>query len=157
MEEKETMILNYVGTGEFDMPAYQDENGHYWVNINLMLSNPNGLHSTTNNEIDGEPDRPFLETYPNETVEFIGEPDPRERMYQGDYRMLSRLQSDVKYYLGAGNRYAGHLYYEDPKKHIEEMRNLYDKFPEDLKPQWCTAEMLDEYEAQMVNNCDKAS
>lgn len=67
-----------------------------------------------------------------------------------DYMMLSRLESDCKYYLGYGNRYKHHLYYHDEQKHIDEMKKLYNKFPADKKPEWLTWSQILEYEKLMM-------
>ena len=64
--------------------------------------------------------------------------------------MLSRLESDCKYYLGYGGRYKGHLYYKEEQKHINEMKKLYNSFPDDKKPEWLTMNQVLEYEKMMV-------
>lgn len=46
-------------------------------------------------------------------------------MSEFNYRMLSRLQTDCRYYLGNGNRNKKHLYYGDEQKHIDKMKKLY--------------------------------
>jgi NAD(P)H-flavin reductase len=66
--------------------------------------------------------------------------------------MLSRLESDCKYYLGYGNRYKKHLYYLDEQEHIDEMKKLYNSFPDDEKPQWISYDKILEYEKLMVCN-----
>ena len=66
------------------------------------------------------------------------------------YMMLSRLESDCKYYLGYGNRYTGCLYYKDEKEHIEAMKEIYNNFPKDMKPEWLTYEQILSYEKEMV-------
>ena len=72
------------------------------------------------------------------------------KAFEFEYRMLGRLQQDCEYYLGAGGKDAEHaLYYHDEKRHIEEMKNLYDKVP--IKPEWLSEEKLKEYEKLLLN------
>ena len=67
---------------------------------------------------------------------------------QFEYMMLSRLQSDCDYYLGHGGRDANHsLWAQDEQKQIDKMRELYDELL--IKPEWITAEQIDEYAAKM--------
>ena len=63
------------------------------------------------------------------------------------YMMLSRLQSDVNYFLGNGNRHEPNLWTHNKEEHIELMYKLWDSLPE--KPEWLTREQLDEYAKQM--------
>lgn len=63
------------------------------------------------------------------------------------YRMLSRMQSDCKYYLGYGNRHTKHLWAQDERLQIDLMREIYDFLPE--KPEWITLEEISEYESEM--------
>ena len=67
---------------------------------------------------------------------------------QFKYMMLSRMQSDCKYYLGHGNRNEKDLWAKDPAVHIAIMKELYDSVPEE--PQWLTREELESYEKEMV-------
>ena len=67
------------------------------------------------------------------------------------YMMLSRMKQDCDYYLGYGNRYANHLWAGDEKAQIENMKALWNSFPEEDKPEWLTWEELLEYEKKM---CD---
>ena len=63
------------------------------------------------------------------------------------YMLLSRLESDVKYYLGNGNRYAPDLWAKEESRHIDLMYRLWDSFKE--KPEWLTREQIDVYAKQM--------
>ena len=69
----------------------------------------------------------------------------------GDYMLLSRLKDDCEYYLGFGNRDAKHaLWARDEQKHIDKMRELYDKV--NPKPEWLTIEQINEYAKNMEVN-----
>lgn len=72
-------------------------------------------------------------------------------MKEFDYMFLDRLKSDCNYYLGNGGRYAKNLYYGDEKEHINKMKELYNKFPDNEKPEWLTHEDILAYEKSMLN------
>lgn len=64
------------------------------------------------------------------------------------YMMLSRLQSDCKYVLGAAEGNTRHLWVKDDiKTHCALMRELYNSLPE--KPDWISLEDIDNYEKEM--------
>ena len=65
-----------------------------------------------------------------------------------DYQLLSRLKADCDYYLGVGGRSDKHLWADSADEQIAKMRELYDKLPD--KPEWLTAQQLDEYARRMV-------
>lgn len=65
------------------------------------------------------------------------------------YQMLSRLQSDCNYYLGNGGRSKNALWAEDEKGQIEVMKELWNSFADDDKPEWLTWEDILNYEIQM--------
>jgi hypothetical protein len=65
------------------------------------------------------------------------------------YMLLGRLEADCRYYLGNGNRYAGHLWARSVGTHLECMRLLYDSFPESERPEWLTREQIEDYEKEM--------
>lgn len=66
-----------------------------------------------------------------------------------DYMMLDRLRSDCDYFLSNGNGYLGYLYYKDIDKHIEEMKEIYNSFSEDEKPEWISLEDIENYKEKM--------
>jgi hypothetical protein len=65
------------------------------------------------------------------------------------YMLLGRLESDCKYFLGAGGRYEKALWSGSIQDHIEDMTALYNSFSDDKKPEWITLEKIKEYEKQM--------
>lgn len=66
------------------------------------------------------------------------------------YMMLSRLQSDCKYVLGAAEGNTRHLWVKDDiKTHCALMRELYNSLPK--KPDWISLEDIDNYEKEMLN------
>lgn len=76
-------------------------------------------------------------------------PTPEEKHI---YMMLSRLQMDCDYYLGWGNRNAKHLWANDEREQINEMKALWNKLDNDKKPTWLTMETILNYEKQMLEN-----
>ena len=70
------------------------------------------------------------------------------------YSLLSRLESDCKYFLGNGNRNERHLWAGNVEKQIAKMRELYNSFAEDEKPEWLTLEQINDYERRMLSNED---
>ena len=66
------------------------------------------------------------------------------------YQLLSRLKMDCDYYLGYGNRYAGHLYFKTEMEHMTYMKAIWESFPKNEKPEWLTWENLMEYEKDMT-------
>lgn len=141
------MKLIYSGIDDWNRPTFEVENtGTYVKDINcgnkpmfLCWSNPK-------NDPNGEADYPF----DSEDIELIGyDPDYKELSIQ--YMFLDRLRSDCEYYLGYGDRSPRYLHEQDERLHIEEMKRIYDLFPDDMKPEWLSLEDIEEYERKM---CD---
>lgn len=81
-----------------------------------------------------------------------------EKDYTFDYSFLSRLKSDCKYVIDhqiSNPRWS--LWGITVEKHIEEMRKVYNSFPDDKKPQWITMDDIDNFEKEMLSlvNGDK--
>ncbi len=142
-----TITLKFTGHRDFSGDkVYQDAEGIYFskddyndiIYIGKYIDNdPYGSVKTLNKYKDVEFITTGDENLPTEAERF-------------DYMMLSRLESDCKYYLGYGNRYTEHLYYKDEQRHIDEMKKLYNSFPEDQKPEWLTWEQILNYEKAMI-------
>lgn len=67
-----------------------------------------------------------------------------------NYQLLGRLEQDCIYYLGYGNRNKSQLWALDEQEQIKTMKDLYDSFPEDKKPNWITLAKIREYESKMI-------
>jgi len=50
--------LRFIGVDGWDRPVYRDESGRLWKDVNLGDGEPY-LHSSSDNEFDGEPDMPI--------------------------------------------------------------------------------------------------
>lgn len=71
------------------------------------------------------------------------------------YMMLDMMKQDCNYYLGNGNKLKKVLWANDEKEHIENMKALWNSFPENEKPEWLTIEQIEEYEKEMTEPREK--
>ena len=76
--------------------------------------------------------------------------DHTENHEKFNNQLLDRLRCDCEYYLGFGNRNKKHLWALDEEDHIASMKELYNKIPENKKPEWLKYEDILEYEKQMI-------
>jgi len=67
-----------------------------------------------------------------------------------NYMMLSRLESDILFYLGFGNKNPKHLWAGNEIEQIKEMKKLYRSFPINQKPQWINMGKILKYE-KLIN------
>ena len=81
--------------------------------------------------------------------------EPTEQDTSFSYQLLSRLQSDCEYFLGAGQGHEKHLWAGNVKNQIAKMWELYNAVPE--KPNWLTAQDIERYEKQMAGVEQKAA
>ena len=128
---------------------YEDEDGNlYCENGNYNIGDVNLMYCTKDF---GEP---LGNVKDIERYELINNPkdDPnylRRKSHQYEYMMLSRLESDCKYFLGNGNGFLGHLYYRDIDKHIAEMKKIYEAFLDQDKPKWISLSDIEKYKEKM--------
>ena len=68
------------------------------------------------------------------------------------YMMLSRMQSDCDYFLGndGQSRHPKHLWAKNVEEHIDNMKAIWEAFPQDAKPEWLTMEQIEDYERRMM-------
>lgn len=66
------------------------------------------------------------------------------------YMLLDRMKQDCNYYLGNGNRLKKYLWANDEKEHIENMKALWNSFPDEGKPEWLTMKQIETYEKEML-------
>lgn len=141
------LILEYTGMRDFsDNKVYKDNEGIYFSkdDYNDIIY--------IGKDIDNDPWGSIknITKYKDMEVITVGDENLPTEEERFNYMMLSRLETDCKYYLGNGNRYKGHLWALDEADHIEEMKKLYNKFADDKKPEWLTWEGILEYEKQMT-------
>lgn len=66
------------------------------------------------------------------------------------YMLLDRLKQDCEYFLGNGNGNVEHsLWAKDIDEQIEKMKEIYNSFSEEEKPDWITLEDINNYEKRM--------
>ena len=71
------------------------------------------------------------------------------------YQMLSRLESDCKYFLGNGNGAEKHLWALTVDNQISAMKEIYNKLKE--KPEWLSLEQINNYEKEMKDKLSEKS
>lgn len=144
-----TLQLTRVGEDSWSRPTYQDENGNFYKDVNMLplWVTPQELCvSSPRDDFDGEPD------YPVTDFVILNPPTEKEiRMsqFRNQYGLLSRLQMDCKYFLGNGGRCERHLWAGNVTDQIAKMKELWQSFPDDLKPEWLTWEQILDYEQKM--------
>ena len=137
MDNKRTM--KFILIDHWSRPVYKCiETNILCKDINLG-ENEICLYSCQN-EIDGEPESPIKKSL---EIVFIDKYKVDENEF--NYMMLSRLKSDCDAHLGISNRKI-----KNCKNHIEEMKRIYNIFPENKKPQWLTYDKILEYEKLMI-------
>jgi hypothetical protein len=60
------------------------------------------------------------------------------------------MMQDCKYFLGYGNHSDKHLWSGNAKDHIKDMKELYNSFKADEKPEWLHMEDIENYEKEMI-------
>ena len=144
------MKVRYIGMGGYgEYPCYEDENGKLYFDINCgRYGSGLNLHTGAyrhpeDGDIIGEPNI--------KVTEEIECDDPYERHpREHDYMMLSRYQMDCNYFLGNGNGYEKHLFFQEVNKHCDEMEKLYNSFSDEDKPEWLSLEQIKEYRVKML-------
>lgn len=145
MENNNIRTMESLGVDDWDRPVYKCiETDNLYKDITLGSENPE-LYSC-NNSFDGEPDCPI-----KNDLEITFKTKYEKNPNRFNYMMLDRLRSDCDYYLGYGNRRKNRLCYDDEQKHINRMKELYNSFPDDKKPEWLTYEQILSYEKQMIS------
>ena len=148
MENNNIRTMEYLGEDDWGNYVYKciETETLYKGEVFGDEEHPSELYSC-GNEFDGEmcyPIKSDLEIHYKPTEK---RPTKAQRF---NYMMLDRLKMDCEYYLGNGNRYNKHLWAGDEKKQVEEMKRLYNSFPEGEKPEWLTLEQILQYEKEMV-------
>ena len=82
--------------------------------------------------------------------EVISEYATTLRDLQHNYMLLGRMQQDCEYFLGCSNGCEKHLWAGNVEEQIAYMKNLWNEFPEDKKPEWLSFEKILDYEKQMT-------
>ena len=92
------------------------------------------------------------EYFPVGGDEVYYEPLPRDMAFA--YSMLGRLKADCDYVLGCGGKGAVRMMWAKTiDAQIKEMRDRWNIFADDEKPEWLTMEQIDEYERKLKEVC----
>ena len=141
----EKLVLKRVGEHRMEGNLYQDSKGYYYVDChnepkNDGISTVYRLSPATDSE--GEPDK-MIECH-IVIANPLSEREEREKAFRFDYMMLSRMQMDCKYYDSAAHFNNAHA--STIRQTIDRMKEIWNKFPKDLKPGWISLEEIDGYE-----------
>lgn len=79
--------------------------------------------------------------------EWILKSEPKYR-----YMLLDRLRQDCVYYFGNGNRNPKNLCNGNEVAQIEEMKAIWNSFPDEDKPEWLAWEDILEFERRMCGD-----
>ena len=157
MTNSEKLTLTFVGYDDFSNPTYKTKEGTLLKDINDNIELPY-LHTVSGNDIDGEPMTAIcnIEKYKNRIVVILGRENEPTKDEKFRYMMLSRLKQDCEYYLGNGNRSTKYLWAGSEKDQIQEMKDRYNTFSADKKPEWLTWDDILRYESLMCNVSEQA-
>ncbi|MFC2658919.1 MAG: LPD11 domain-containing protein [Segatella sp.] len=87
----------------------------------------------------------------------------RMKDYRFEYALLSRLKEECEAYFGRTGtqedkwdcryRNVRNIWADSIKEQIDKMKELWNKLPEDLKPEWCSWKDIEELEckARIIN------
>ena len=152
-----TLKLQRVGKNSFGNMAYKDENGRFYLDIDMINGkNPKTLYRCSpSDDMDGEPDCPLRVMF--EILNPFTDMELRMQKFNFEYSMLSRLKDECEAFVGKTGceqkdkwdcryRNVHNIWGDTIENHIAEMKRLYDMIPEDIKPEWCTADDIAELE-----------
>lgn len=137
VNKKVVLKLDYIDTDFWGRPVYKDQFGRLWKDIELGNFEIPSL-CWCGNEIDGEPDY-----YINNEFVIVTPYIKVEKQFE--YMMLSRLQTDCETHLSKVRR----LDEKRRKEIIKDMKELWNVFTYNEKPNWITWEKILEYEKKM--------
>ena len=156
-----TLELTRVGEHRMEGVLYKDKNGKYYVDCHREPKD-DGVSDvyilSPSDDRDGEPER--LIHCHIKILNPLTESEKKQKLYQFEYMMLSRLNDDASAYFGRhGNeeedkwdcRYhnVNNIWGNTIESHIAKMKELWQKIPSDIKPEWCTWEQILEYEKKL--------
>lgn len=141
----QTLTLTRVGEHRMEGGLYKDDKGRYYVDCNTDIEH--GKQGTVyrlspSKEPDGEPCDEFTGI-----ISLTNPPtdrEQREKAYRSKYMMLDRMRSDCEYYDTA--EHYNNAHWQTIAETIADMKALWQKLPEDLKPKWLSWEKILEYE-----------
>ena len=155
------ILIRKIGEHRIEGGLYQDDKGRYYCDGNrYALQEDNTIEVymlRPNNDLDGEPDIKVTAKLLNPPTER----ELREKAFQLEYMMLSRLLGEARAFFGTGNeeedkidcRYhnANNIWGDTIESHIKGLREYWNKIPADLKPEWCSENEIKELECKIKN------
>ena len=149
MENNNIITMEFIGVDNGNNDVYKCvetgilyKDGKQWRNLKPELY-------SCGNSFDGECGFPIDS---NLEINFIGVPIRPTEQERFNYQLLDRLRSDCVYYLGYGNRNEKHLWAGNEQEQINKMKELYNSFSDDKKPEWLTYEQILQFEKLLINN-----
>lgn len=156
----EYLRLTRVGVNQLGHVAYKDEStGKFYLDINNGDSDKPDLYDChPSDDMDGEPGFPVTREY--EIINPFSEREKREKQYEFQYMMLSRLKMDASAFFGKNAdetqdcmdcRYRNEhfIWGRSIKSLVSEMKELWQQIPADIKPEWLTWEQILSYESRI--------
>ena len=140
MGKKEVLELNYIGTDGWARPVYKDQYEQLWKDVELGNMEIPSLCSAA--DFDSEPSVSI-------SKEFVVLTPFVKNNKRFEYMMLSRLKSDCDTHLNIENKYAYRLAESARAGIIKEMKDLWNSFGDNEKPEWLTWEQILEYEKKI--------
>lgn len=145
----ETLELTRCNTEDISGNLYQDNSGNFYTDC---FSEPEHgkvgrvYRLSPPKSPDGEPDIPF-----DGVICFTNPPTDMEKLektFRFEYMMLGKLNDNANAYFNrpADCRYRNDRAIGGIKETVEEMKELWNKIPDGIKPEWCTWEQILEYE-----------
>ena len=155
-----TLKLQRVGRNYYGHIAYKDEDGKYYLDIDMVHSKfPETLyHCSPSDDMDGEPGFPLKAKF--EITNPLTDKELRMQNFRFECSMLSRLKDECEAFIDrTGNeeedkwdcryRNVRNIWGTSIESHIDEMKSLWNKIPKDIKPEWCSWEDIQRYEQVM--------
>ncbi|MGC6586623.1 LPD11 domain-containing protein [Paenibacillus sp. Dod16] len=140
---KEVLELSYIDTDDWGRPVYKDQFEKLWKDVELGDRETPSLCSVSGNSFDGEPDCPI-------NKEFVILTPFIKNNKRFEYMMLNRLKSDCETHLDIENKYRRKLKEDEMKATIQAMKDYWNGFEEDEKPEWLTWDQILDYEKRMA-------
>ena len=72
--------------------------------------------------------------------------------FRFNYMLLDRCKQDCLYFLGNGNCKEKDLWAGNVPAHIAKMKELWNSFPENMKPEWLSMKEIEAFEEAMLEN-----
>lgn len=155
-----TLGLTRVGKHRMEGDLYQDKDGKYYVDC-FHEPKDNGVSTvyilSPSKEPDGEPN--YAIHCHIKILNPMTEIEKKQKRFQFEYMILSRLNDDAQAYFGHGNededkwdcRYHNehNIWGRNITDLVAEMKKFWQRIPSDIKPEWCTWEQILEYERKI--------